>query len=104
MIEKYVRNARALEKKRKFMQNLRAKNKTVGGRCETNSDNIHPWILNVYDNGPRPKMDYDTPEESQNATALSNEQRAYMEEVTSNLEVVNAEIAVSNAQHLLLSA
>ena len=94
MIEKYVRNARALEKKRKFMQNLRAKNKTVGGRCETNSDNIHPWILNVYDNGPRPKMDYDTPEESQNANALSNKQRANMEEVSSNLEVVNAENSI----------
>ena len=76
------------------MQNLRAKNKTVGGRCETNSDNIHPWILNVYDNGPRPKMDYDTPEESQNANALSNKQRANMEEVSSNLEVVNAENSI----------
>ena len=92
--KKRAQRARALEKKRKFMQNLRAKNKTVGGRCETNSDTIHPWILNVYDNGPRPKMDYDTPEESQNANALSTEQRAYMEEVSSNLEVVNAENSI----------
>ena len=100
--KKCVQRARALEKKRTFMQELRANNKTVTVRCETNS--IHPWILDVYDDGPRPKMDYDTPEESQNVNALSNEQIAYVEDVSSELEVVNAEFAVSNAQHLLLSA
>ena len=43
-----------LSKKRTCMRDATARK--VG--CD--SSGIHPWILNVFDDSPHPKMDYDT--------------------------------------------
>ena len=49
---------KVLEKKRIAMEKTREKTRKKRGGCDTST--IHPWILDVFNEEPRPKMDYDT--------------------------------------------